>query len=222
MEIKKILTDFKNNTGTVWIWIGLALLLLNLLVWYQNNPSNNWTIYYGFAYSFGWLAVGFILSMKKPTIWGALCASFAGLFAVVLNLSALSFITDQLAAGATIVLFFVVLVIESGVMKIGKPEADSKYITMMALGASALWGIVYLYDRISGNGGLTPQNLPFQAIMYHGAIPLLAGLDVLTLLRTSGHKNIWKIRVTLAFVAIVGALLLTQGIGLNVPWGLTL
>lgn len=207
-----MLMDYKHNIGTLWIWIGAILLLLDILV--VNGGPAAWSVYYGLTYALGWLAIGIILSIAKPTVLGALCATFAGLFAVALNFSILpAYVTQQMAFGATAVLFIAILLFESHTIKIGKQQGEAKYLTFIALGTAALWGFLYLYNRIT-SGGTLPLNV--QTVLYHGGIMLLAGFDVVTLLHTG--KSAWKIRLILAAIAILGALLVTWQLG----WGLTL
>ncbi|MCJ7424728.1 hypothetical protein MUP01_10750 [Candidatus Bathyarchaeota archaeon] len=209
MNLGKVLTDWKGNLGTLWLWIGAALLLLNLFV----VGIASWAFWYGLTYSLGWIGLGIVLSVAKPRVLGAVCAALGGALAVVLSLQALAFITSQMAAGLSVVLFAGVILSESNMLKFGGCRSEAKYVTLLAFGSSALFGLLYFYNRLTS--GL-PLN--YETVMYHGGIMLLAGFDFVTVLGAVKFGASSKIRLVLAVAAIFGAVLVTGVLG----WGLTL
>jgi hypothetical protein len=210
MDIKKMLTDWK-SIGTVWVWIGLAILALNFVF---VGPSR-WEFWYGLTYGAGWLALGIVLCNSSPSLLGAIGAAFAGVLAVLLNIHAFATdLTAQTSATIGVVLLVAVVAAEYGLLKFGGRKPEAKYLTLLAFGASALFGVLYFYDRFS-------QHLPlnFQTIMYHGGIMALAGFDFITALGAALHfKETHKIRLVLALVSIAGAALTAGQLG----WGLSL
>jgi len=209
MDLRKVLTDWKGNVGTLWLWVGVALLLLNVFV----VGIARWEFWYGLTYCLGWIGLGVVLSVGKPGLLGAVCAALGGVLAVVLNLQALSFITSQMTTGLSVVLFAGVVLSESDVLKFGGRRPEAKYLTLLAFGSSALFGLLYFYNFLTLGLPLT-----YQTVMYHGGIMMLAGFDFVTVLGAVKFGASSKIRLLLAAVTIFGAVLLTGVLG----WGLTL
>jgi hypothetical protein len=214
MNLGKMLKDWKGNLGTLWIWIGVALLLVNVFI----VGIGNWAFWYGLTYCLGWIGLGIVLAIPKARVLSALCAALGAFLGVMLVLqpwvSYFTSISAEMAAGLSVVLFAGVVLSESNVVKFGGYHSEAKYITLLALGASALFGSIYLYNRITL--GWAPFN--YQTVMYLGGITLLSGFDFVTVLGAVKVGAASKIRLALAALAISGAILLTYVL----DWGLTL
>jgi hypothetical protein len=200
------LTDWKGNLGTVWLWLGVVLLLIDFLV----TGVSSWMFWYGLVYSLGFLGVGIILSSKKTSSIAAVSAVIIGLTATALSSA---WIVSSLATALTVILFLVLLANEIGLLEWGGKSEYTKYATLAVFGAWFLWPLLYFYQRWQ-----LGMPLPGQTIMYHGGVMLLAGVDFVTFLQASKMKNVALLRLLLVAVAIIGAVLLTVVLG----WGLSL
>lgn len=213
MNLGKMLKDWHGHLGTLWIWIGIALLLVNIFI----VGIGSWEFWYGLTYCLGWIGLGIVLAIPKARVLSALCATLGAFLGVMLVLQPWGYatsITAEIAAGLSVLLFAGVVLSESNVVKFGGYHSEAKYITLLALGASTLFGCVYLYNRITF--GWAPFN--YQTVMYLGGITLLSGFDFVTVLGAVKVGAASKIRLGLAAMAVFGAILLTGVLG----WGLTL
>lgn len=202
------LTNIK-NLGTVWLWLGMVTLALNLAV----VGINRWEFSYGLVYTLGFLAVGIMLSSEKSGLLSGICAAFIGIFSVLIQVTLADVNAATSYAILSVVLFIVVLLNEMGYIEWGEKSTYAKYATLVAFVAWFIYPFTYFWQRVSL--GL-PLNL--ETIMFHGGVMLLSGLDFLTFAGTIKFKEYYTIRALLVCITILGAVLLTAVLG----WGLTL
>ncbi|MEM3622813.1 MAG: hypothetical protein QXR76_03465 [Candidatus Bathyarchaeia archaeon] len=202
------LTNIK-NLGTVWLWLGIAVLLLDFVA----VGVSRWEFSYGLMYGLGFLAVGVMLSSEKGGLIGGVCAGLIGLFAVLVEASGGTFLAATSGAVLSVVLFFLVVANETGYIEWGGKTEYAKYATLMAFAVWFIWPLTYFYNR-----WLYSTPVTFETILYHGGIMLLAGLDLLTFIGAVKFKEYHTVRALFALMAVFGAVLLTTVLG----WGLTL
>jgi hypothetical protein len=202
------LTNYK-NLGTVWLWLGIVVLLLDVLA----VGVARWEFPYGLVYGLGFLAVGVMLSSEKGGVLGGICAGLIGLFAVWNDATLSGFIGLPFVPALSAVLFIGVLASETGYLKWGEKTSYAKYATLVALAAWFVWPLIYFYQRWVHAWPIT-----LETMMYHGGLMLLAGLDLITFVGSIKFEWYHELRLFFALMAIVGAVLLTTVLG----WGLTL
>jgi len=202
------ITDYK-NPGTVWLWLGLAVLLLDLFA----VGAARWEFSYGLVYAFGFLAVGMMLSSERGGVIGGVCAGLIGLLAVLMEASGGGALAASSGAVLSVVLFFAVLLDEMGYLEWGRQTSYARYATLIAFAAWFLWTLTYFYNR-----WIHTLPVTWETALYHGGIMLLAGLDLVTFVGTVKFEYYHLLRVLFAVCAIIGAALLTTVLG----WGLTL
>ena len=209
------LTNYK-NLGTVWLWLGIAVLVLNFAV-VGMASSGFW---YGLVYGLGFLAVGLVLSAGKGGVLGGVCAGLIGLIAVFNDATLSQYIAVPPTAIFSVILFALVLANELGYVGWGGNHEYAKYATLSAFAAWFLWPLIYFYQRWTlgpAYYGVTNQ-LPLETLLYHGGIMLLAGLDFITVLGAVKFKQYHTLRAVFVALAILGAVLVTMELG----WPLTL
>jgi len=214
MSMKIELTNIK-NLGTVWLWLGIAVLVLNFAVVGVANSA----FWYGLVYGLGFLAVGIVLSAKASAL-AAVCAGLIGLIAVFNDATLSQYIAIPPTAIFSVVLFALVLASEFGYVGWGGKSESAKYATLAAFAAWFLWPLIYFYQRWTlgpAYYGVTNQ-LPLETLLYHGGIMLLAGLDFITVLGAVKFKQYHTLRAVFVALAILGAVLVTMELG----WSLTL
>jgi hypothetical protein len=201
------LMDYK-NLGTVWLWLGIVVLMLNFVF----VGATGWAFAYGLVYGLGFLAVGIMLSSDKGMLIGGVCAGLIGLSAVLMS-SGTEFLSPWSTAILSVILFAVVVASEMGYLEWGGKSEYAKYATLVAFAAWMLWPLNYFYLRVTN-----AMPLPMETLLYHGGIMLLAGLDFITFLGLIKFKQYHMLRMLFAVAAILGAVLLTMVLG----WGLAL
>jgi len=206
----KALTNWKNNAGTVWLWIGITLLACN----FAFVGMARWEFTYGLVYSLGFIALGAVLTIRNPTMLGGITAGLIGLIAVALTMNLLAMLTPTIAMMLAIVLFAAFVLAESKIIPHGGTPPAAKYAVMLALGAEVLFPFLYFYGRLF----VSNLPLPMETIAYHGGIMLLAGMDFFTGIGAVKFKYRNELRIVFALMTIIGALLLT---GVK-HWGLNL
>lgn len=200
------LTNIK-NLGTVWLWLGIITLILN----FAFVGVSRWEFPYGVVYSLGFLAVGIILSSKEAGLISAVCASLIGVFAFLIQ-ATLAYYTIAIAyAVISVILFLLVLILSY--FEWGEQASYAKYATLAACTMWLLYPLTYFYQRLTLH-----MLLPYETIMFHGGIMLLAGVELFTFLGAVKFKGYSTVRTGLAGIAILGAVLLTAVLG----WGLLL
>jgi len=202
------LTNYK-NLGTVWLWLGIVVLLLDVLA----VGVARWEFSYGLVYGLGFLAVGLMLSSEKGGVLGGICAGLIGLFAVLMEATWGGPSAAASNAVFSFVLFLIVLLNEMGYLNWGGQTSYAKYATMVSFAAWFVWPLLYFYQRWAH-----ALPVPLETMLYHGGIMLLAGLDLITFAGSIKFNGYHELRVLFALMAIVGAVLLTTVLG----WGLTL
>ena len=207
MSLEKLLTDWKGNMGTIWLWLGVITLLLNIGV----VGVERWEFAYGLLYSLGFLAVGLVLSKEEPGLLASIFAAIIGVVAVWVQLEPAGSAEASTYGIVSALLFFMFLVSEA--VKIGGSASYARYAVLAALLAWFLFPASYFYQRIT-----LGMELPAATILYHGGIMLLALLDFITFLGAVDFEQRENLRLLFAFLAIIGAFLLTAVLG----WGLQL
>jgi len=202
------LTNYK-NPGTVWLWLGLVVLLLDIFA----VGMARWEFTYGLVYALGFLAVGIMLSSDRGGVIGGVCAGLIGLFAVLMEASAGGFLAGASGAVLSFVLFLAVLLNEMGYLEWGGQTSYAKYATLIAFAAWFTWTLLYFYQH-----WVHALPIGLETILYHGGIMLLAALDLATFAGAVKFKEYHTVRLLFALMAIFGAVLLTTVLG----WGLTL
>lgn len=202
------LTNIK-NLGTVWLWLGIVVLLLDLfVVGMANSAFAN-----GLLYAFGFLAVGIMLSSEKGGVLGGISAGLIGLLAVLIEATQGGFLAAGSGAVLSVILFLAVLLNEMGYLEVAGQTTYAKYATLMAFAVWFLWPLTYFYNRWTGGLPIT-----LETMLYPGGIMLLAALDLFTFVGAVKFKQYHTLRAIFAALAILGAVLLTVVLG----WGLTL
>jgi len=195
--------------GTIWLLLGTMLFLLDIIV----VGFSRWEFPYGLVYALGAIGVGLVMNSDKPSLLGAVCAAINGALAAWIQIELTSFATAQIYAIISVFLLLFVILCELEYLAIGGKTKSAKYIVMVALLAWFLFPATYFLQRIR-----LGMPLPTETILYHGGIMLLAFVDFLAMLGVTSFKETKALRWILAFLAIIGAILLTAVLG----WGLQL
>jgi len=188
-DLIQSVTDWRNNQGAVWIWLGVLVLLFNHVVLGMGNPN----YMAGLLSGLGFLSVGIVLSSARAGFLASICAALIGLLAVAVQTG-----WAQLGTGLTfsVLLFIGLLLNELGVLELGRSSA-AKYAMLTAIGAWFLCSLLYLTQSW--------PNVPFEVLLYRGGIMLLAGVDFLSFLGAWTFNHYEEARLLLALVAIAGA-----------------
>ncbi|RLI43681.1 hypothetical protein DRO59_00320 [Candidatus Bathyarchaeota archaeon] len=207
MDLGKMLSDWKGNLGTLWLWLGIVTLLLNIGV----VGVESWTFAYGLLYSLGFLAVGLVLSKEEPGLLASTFAAIIGVLAVWVQLGLAGQAEASTIGTVSVLMFLVFLACE--MVEVGGRAPYARYAVLAALLAWFLFPASYFYQRIT-----LGMPLPAATILYHGGIMLLALLDFITFLGAVDFEQRENLRLLFAFLAIIGAFWLTAVLG----WGLQL
>jgi len=195
--------------GTLWLILGAMLLILDIVV----VGLNRWEFPYGLVYAIGAIGVGLVMNSDRPSLLAAVCAAVNGALAAWIQVELTYYTVAQTYAVISVFLLLFVVLSEAGYLIVGGKTGSAKYIVMVALLAWFLFPATYFLQRIR-----LGMPLPTETILYHGGIMLLAFVDFLAMLGVTSFKETKTLRWILAFLAIIGAILLTAVLG----WGLRL
>lgn len=219
MDLERLFLNWKENAGMFWLWLGIALFLLNLFV---VGPLR-WEFAYGLTYALGFMAIGLVLSHTdkqgdEATVLGSIFAALIGALAVLVEMTGGTFLAAASGAVISSILFVAVLIFEAGIFGKWGRQSSVKYVTLGAILLWFLWPLPYFWMRYS----TYHLPIPTETILYHGGIMLLAFIDLITvagLVKFDKEDNVRSgLRALFFAVAIIGALLTVGVLG----WGLTL
>jgi len=195
-----------------WALLSVVYLILALaFLW------GRWEFAYAIPYILGFASVAIVLSSDEPELIAAMCAALIGLTSVAIS-EPISGLLASSAAWISGVLFAILLLNEFGVFKEYSPYSTktAKYLVLVSFLAWFFWALNYFISRIIY--WPTPTaGLPFETVLNHGGIMLLALNEALALLGIK-YKNQEVVSVIFALIAILGAFLLVTQLG----WGLHL
>jgi len=200
------ITDVENQ-GSIWIWIGIAAILINLVF----VGTSRWEFAYGVIYAFGFLTLGLALSMEDKGMIASASAAIIALLAFILQVTSISIETVKIYAVVSGFLFAAALYVAFLKQDITEDYAD--YTLTAALALWVLYALAYFANRL-----MRGWALPLETVLFHGGILLLASMDLLDVGLDVDMKSYNVARLAFGAIAIIGMLLVTATLG----WGLTL
>ena len=207
--MEKVISLEIEKEGTLWLLLGALLFLLDIIV----VGINRWEFPYGLVYAIGAIGVGIVMNSDRPSLLGAACAAINGALATWIQIELTYYTVAQTYAVISVFLLLFVILCELEYLAIGGKTKSAKYIVMVALLAWFLFPATYFLQRIR-----LGMPLPAATILYHGGIMALAFVDFLAMLGVTSFRETKTLRWVLAFITIIGAILLTVVLG----WGLQL
>lgn len=194
---------------TPWIILGLIYIAINYFIVTPQSADFNVGIVYGLSAIIMAEMLYFANRSKKSNSWGMLLGALFSCLPLIVSSGSLNATTGMyLAVIGIIVIYYL-----NSQEHIGKYLDEVKYFALVPMVTWMLWSLLYI------NAGLSdPALLPYQTLLYHGAILLFAGFSTLRFLGIAkDDEQSAKASMILVVIAGLGMLLLTQQLG----WALT-
>jgi len=187
-----------------WIILGVLFIVVNYFV--VTTAAIDFP--FGIVYAFSAFVVGAMLYLEKFNSWGMLLGAIVGCLPVIVSTGAIDASTGMWIA---IVGLFVVWYLNHQ-ESFGQYVENAKYLALVPMVIWLVWALLYIQQRMTD-----PTLLPFQTLIYHGAILIFAGWSILRFLDIIKDKDqAAKISMYLIIAALIGMFLVTSELG----WGL--
>jgi len=194
---------------TPWIVLGLIYIAIDYFIVTPESPDFNFGIVYGLSAIIMAEMLYFATRAKKSNSWGMMLGALFSCLPIVVSSGSLDPTTGMYLAVIGIIVTYYLNSQDS----IGKYLDEVKYFALVPMVTWMLWSLLYMNARLSD-----PTLLPYQTLLYHGAILFFAGFSALRFLDiVKDDEQSAKASMVLVVIAGLGMLLLTQQLG----WQLT-